>query len=129
MALRTLSSTGSIDLQANSTIIISDDGDAGNDGLATSLGAVTLRALGATSNLLINDVFLTDAGNIDLRADNDIRFGTAPSGNEPSIADDLSLVTSIDGNINLLADANGDANGASGGELFMSNISRVIAGR
>ncbi len=128
MALRTLSSAGSIDLVANSTIIVSDDVIAGNDLSSSSTGSINLRAQGNTSDLYINDVVLTDGGNIDLRADNDIRFGTAPTGNEPSTADDLSIVTTIDGNISLTADANNDNNGA-GGEFFMNTTTRVIAGR
>ncbi|MCC6511267.1 MAG: hypothetical protein IT423_19355, partial [Pirellulaceae bacterium] len=103
MALRTLSGTGSIDLRANSTIIVSDDIIAGNDNLATSTGTVRLRAINASSDIFVNDVILTDGGNIDLLADNDIRFGTTPTGNEPTTDDDLSIVTSIDGVITLRA--------------------------
>ena len=50
------------------------------------------------------------------------------SPNEPLDTDNLVIITTVDGNIRIAADANGDLN-AAGGELFMMDGTRIIAGR
>ena len=123
-----LPASGSILLSATGSVLVSDDVIAGNDGTTNSTGSVEIQALGVASNITVNDVVLTDNGEIRLLADNDLRVGAPISTNEATDTDNLVVITSVDGVIRLVADANGDANG-SGGEIFMIDASRVIAGR
>ncbi len=130
VALATTTSDGAISLIASGTITVSDDVIAGRDGATNSTGAIQLTAVGAAANLFINDVVLADDGDITLRADNDVRLGDPAtlSGNDNLIVpnnDDLFIVTTINGNLGIIA----DFDGVGGGEFFMVDDARVIAGR
>lgn len=130
VALATTTSDGAISLIALGTITVSDDVIAGMDGATNSTGVIQLTAVGLAANLWINDVVLSDDGNITLRADNDVRIGdpVTLSGNDNLIVpnnDDLFVVTTINGNIAITADF--DDSGS--GEFFMVDGARVIAGR
>jgi len=130
VALATTTSDGAVRLIASGTITVSDDVIAGMDGATNSTGAIQLTAVGPAANLWINDVVLADDGDITLRADNDVRIGDPGtlSGNDNLIVpnnDDLFIVTTINGNIGITA----DFDGLGGGEFFMVDGARVIAGR
>ncbi len=115
---------GSIDVASQGNLLVTDDVIAGNDGLVTSTGDLTLRADG---KIVVNDTVLSDKGNVAIKADSDLIFGSTKSAND-SGNDDLLVISSIDGNITLIADADGDANGA-GGSFTMAPTALVIAGR
>ncbi len=130
VALATTTSDGSILFSATGTITVSDDVIAGLDGATNSTGVIELTAIGAAADIYINDVILSDNGDITLRADNDIRFGDPAtlSPNDNLILlnnDDLFVVTTINGNVEIIA----DFDSVGGGELLMVNDSRVVAGR
>lgn len=132
VALQSTDSSGNVIVLANGTVTVTDDVIAGNDGTTTSTGGILLRADGATSDIVVNDTVLTDRGVIFLVAANDIRFVTTNNPVDipgPSAgADNNVTVTTIDGNILIQADFDGDANGAGGG-VTMADGTRVIAGR
>lgn len=129
VALATTAAAGSVSLIASASILVSDDVIAGNDGLTTSIGSIVLQA---SSDLVINDTLLSDDGDIHLRAANDVlfgaRYGLNDGGSGGAAVDDLLVVTTVNGNILITADSDGDANSA-GGELSMSDDARLIAGR
>ncbi len=128
IAVQTLNATGSITVEAQGNILVSDDLIAGNDLIALSQGGIFLSALAPNANILINDVLWTDEGNIDVRAENDVLIGISLSPNDAADTDNLLTITTITGNVRLIADADADRNGA-GGALTMVDGSRVIAGR
>ncbi len=127
VALQTTDAAGSIVLESFGTITVADDVLAGNDGTTTSTGQIQfLFAVGATGDLLIHDTILADQGDILLAAPGSIRI-------EPPLvadpfdedgADNLPVISTIDGNIRLTADTDND-----GGALFMANGARIITGR
>ncbi|MCA9194417.1 MAG: hypothetical protein KDB03_21755 [Planctomycetales bacterium] len=136
LALATINAAGSISVTASGNITVSDDIVAGFDGATTSTGSISLSS---GADIYVNDVVLTDGtaglndGNISLAANNDIFLGVAstlsPRDNlSPPANDDLFLITTIFGNVTLIADADLDSNGA-GGELRMVDDSRIVAGR
>jgi len=136
VALQTLTNAGSIRVEAAGTINVSDDVIAGNDFIQTSTGSITLRSNILNGNVIINDVILSDAGNILIEAFNDIIVGTALSPNENAIpvinpiadTDNLPVITATSGNITLVADSDGGLNGTSG-SITMADGTRIIAGR
>jgi hypothetical protein len=127
VALQTTSLAGGIVLESFGTIRVSDDVLAGNDGLTTSTGSIEFRfAAGATGDILIHDTILSDHGNISLAAPGSIRIEN-PAAADPldeAGADNLPLISTIIGNITLVADTDGN-----GGEIFMADGARIIAGR
>ncbi len=128
VAVQTRSAAGSITFTANSTVTVTDDVIAGNDGTTASTGFIRLEVTGAANDLIVNDVVLTDNGNITLLAADDMFIAGALSANEPVTTDNNVIITSIAGNIDLTADADNDNNGT-GGELRMTATARVVAGR
>ncbi len=137
VALQSTANAGNVSLTAVGSVTVSDDVIAGNDLITNSTGGITVIANGATSNIIVNDVILADNGNIVIRADNDVRFGMnfSPADVPPILnagtvpaTDDLPVVTTVNGIVTIVADANGDANGV-GGAVTMANGSRVVAGR
>ena len=128
VALQTITNAGFIQLTAAGSILISDDVIAGNDGITSSSGSITINARGATADLIVNDTVLADDGDIVLRADNDVRIGAPLSANEATDTDNFAVITTVNGNIRITADADSNANG-SGGELLMLDGASVIAGR
>ena len=122
VALSTTTVAGNVTLTSTGNVTVLDDVIAGFDGAATtSTGTVQISA---AVDLLVHDTVVSDSGNIILRADNDVRIAVAPV---PEL-DDLVVVTTATGRIEISADFNNDSNGA-GGELFMSDQARVVAGR
>ena len=136
VAVQTLTNSGFIRVEANGTITVSDDIIAGNDLIQTSTGSITLISNAVNGNVIINDVVLSDAGNIRIEAVNDIIVGTTLSPNENVIpiinpiadTDNLVVITTTSGNITLLADSDSGLDGASG-SITMADGTRIIAGR
>ena len=128
VAAQTLNGTGTIDVSAITTIIVSDDILAGNDGVLTSSGNIRVSANALTADVLLTDLLLTDAGSIDVRAFRDIQVGGPISLNELLDTDNTFTITTIQGNIRLVADADSTLDG-SGGKIDMLDGSKVIAGR
>ena len=128
VAVQTLSSTGTIDVSALTTIIVTDDIIAGNDGVLTSSGNILLSANALTADVLIKDLLLTDAGSIEVRSFRNIQVGGPISLNELLDTDNTFTITTIQGNVRLVADADGTLDG-SGGKIDMLDGSKIIAGR
>ncbi len=128
VALQTLDAAGFIQLTAIGSILISDDVIAGNDAITSSIGSVTLRATGATSDLTVNDLVLADDGDLIVQADNNIFIGTAISPSEVTDTDNLLVITTINGNIRIQADTDSDLNG-NGGAIIMLDGAHIITGR
>ncbi len=146
VALQTTSSAGDISLiLGGGTLTVRDDVIAGNDGLETSTGNVVLAALGVSGDVIIQDTVLADNDLILIVANNDIRIEVVAGdlddidndGNLDPVdidgdltpdADNLAVITTVSGDILVIADFNGDANG-SGGLLTMADGSRIVAGR
>ncbi len=122
VALSSSTLAGDVTLTSTGSVTVLDDVIAGFDGAATS-STGNIQIFAAT-NLFVNDAIVSDLGNIVLQANNDVRIALLPV---PE-TDDLVVVTSSTGTIEVAADFNNDNNGA-GGELFMSDSARIIAGR
>ncbi len=128
VALASINGVGSVTLTSTDSVLISDDVIAGFDGVATSTGSISITA---TTDLTINDAVVSDIGSITLQAGNDVLFGGTPSTNDNLLVgrnDDLRVVTTVAGTIEVSADFNNDNNGA-GGQILMTDGSRIIAGR
>jgi hypothetical protein len=128
VALSSRNATGNLQLTSQGSIIVSDDVIAGLDGAANSSGGIELRAVGTMADIVIHDTILSDAGNITIRADRDVLFGGPSTPTDQLDNDNRLVVTSISGNISIVADADNDNNGL-GGKIEMPEAAAVIAGR
>ncbi|MEQ1824489.1 MAG: hypothetical protein ABL921_01015 [Pirellula sp.] len=128
IALQTLSSDGSIQIFSNSSIVVTDDVIAGNDANNTSVGSIELFANSVDGDIEITDLVMSDNGDIIIYAFDDVRVLSTTNASETMDNDNTSVISTIAGNIQLVADADSLQSGSSG-QIFLADGSKVIAGR
>ncbi|MDO8282339.1 MAG: hypothetical protein Q7U10_06920, partial [Thermodesulfovibrionia bacterium] len=119
--IRVVTTNGTITVVDNSDdtepVIIAVDGSGVSEG-----GSVRLTAGGGNSDVVINDGITTEEGNVTITANDSVFFGNTEGGRNGFIS------SPAEGNVTIIANANGTAAGDSGDLIFMANGATIDAG-